>query len=37
MEILTKKGGTQIRTEDQGFAIQCLNHLAIPPRRNNNY
>ena len=24
-------GGTRIRTGDQGFAVPCLSHLAMPP------
>lgn len=26
-------GGTQGRTGDQGFAIQCISHFAMPPKK----
>ena len=26
-------GGTRNRTEGQGFAIQCISHFAMPPKK----
>ena len=30
-------GGTRNRTEGQGFAIQCISHFAMPPKKERNY